>query len=106
PIPTCGNPAAITALPQPPSVSQNVPIASALSLRKSMSSSPALHRAHARIPRSICEIEWVRSQVGDHPKKVAAGSGGEPAAASPVGDGEGWGRDRDRELFASCDSAR
>src|SRR4051812_9654666 len=29
PMPTCGKPAAITALPQPPKVSQNVPIASA-----------------------------------------------------------------------------
>src|SRR6516164_556161 len=29
PIPTCGNPAAITALPQPANVSQKVPIASA-----------------------------------------------------------------------------
>src|SRR3954465_2254868 len=29
PMPTCGKPAAITALPQPPNVSQKVPIASA-----------------------------------------------------------------------------
>ena len=29
PMPTCGNPAAMTALPHPAKVSQNVPIASA-----------------------------------------------------------------------------
>src|SRR5690242_19361575 len=39
-------------------------------------------------------------------KKVATDRGGWSAAASPVGDGEGWGRDRDRELFASFVSAR
>src|ERR1700747_2175863 len=32
PIPTCGTPAAITALPQPPNVNQKVPIASAANL--------------------------------------------------------------------------
>src|SRR5690348_393248 len=31
PMPTCGKPAAITALPHPPKVSQNVPMASAAS---------------------------------------------------------------------------
>jgi hypothetical protein len=31
PMPTCGNPDAITALPQPAKVSQNVPMASAIS---------------------------------------------------------------------------
>ena len=37
PMPTCGKPAAITALPQPPKVNQNVPIASAASFRISIS---------------------------------------------------------------------
>src|SRR6478735_11717077 len=41
PIPTCGNPAAMTALPQPAKVSQKVPIASALHLRMSMLASSA-----------------------------------------------------------------
>src|SRR6478672_8842576 len=36
PIPTCGKPAAMTALPQPAKVSQKVPMASARHLRMSM----------------------------------------------------------------------
>ena len=35
-MPTCGKPAAMTALPQPANVSQNVPIASAVHLRRSI----------------------------------------------------------------------
>src|SRR4051794_35675875 len=42
PIPTPGKAAAITALPQPAKVSQNVPIASAASLRVSMMYAPGL----------------------------------------------------------------
>src|SRR5689334_8599655 len=40
PIPTCGKPAAITALPQPANVSQNVPIASAAYFFMSISHLP------------------------------------------------------------------
>jgi hypothetical protein len=39
-MPTCGNAAASTALPQPAKVSHAVPIASALHLRKSIGPSP------------------------------------------------------------------
>ncbi len=49
PIPTPGKAAAITALPQPPKVSQNVPIASAASLRVSMIV-PRLNADIRRIP--------------------------------------------------------
>jgi hypothetical protein len=39
-MPTCGKPAAITALPQPANVSHAVPIASAVHLRMSIGWSP------------------------------------------------------------------
>src|ERR1700743_3704418 len=42
PMPTCGNPAAITALPHPAKVSQNVPIASATYFCAFMTFSPGL----------------------------------------------------------------
>src|SRR5260370_19022967 len=42
PIPTCGKPAAITALPHPPNVSQNVPMASAASFFVSIDALPCL----------------------------------------------------------------
>ena len=38
-MPTCGKPAAMTALPQPPKVNQNVPMASATSFLNSISPS-------------------------------------------------------------------
>src|SRR6185437_9042788 len=42
PMPSCGNPAAITALPHPAKVSQNVPIASATYFCAFMTFSPGL----------------------------------------------------------------
>ena len=50
-MPTCGNPAAITALPQPANVSQNVPMASATYLREFMRFLP-LDAAVSRICRA------------------------------------------------------
>src|SRR5580765_4079500 len=44
PIPTAGKPAAMTALPQPPSTSQNVPMNSAESLENTTHSFAALTR--------------------------------------------------------------
>src|SRR3954466_9100178 len=76
PIPTCGKPAAITALPQPAKVSQNVPMASAayffVSIRllprfvvaRSFKTreQPLFGRTTSQIraePRQICRISWL-----------------------------------------------
>src|SRR5215217_7089688 len=52
PIPTSGKAAAITALPQPAKVSQKVPMASAVHLRRSIALAPTASRgAYHGLPR-------------------------------------------------------
>src|SRR5262245_48608234 len=53
PMPTSGNAAASTALPQPANVSQNVPMASAAHLRISIEPLPGLIRQEDRLPVAL-----------------------------------------------------
>src|SRR5687767_6242179 len=73
PMPTCGKAAASTALPQPPSTSQNVPIASAAYFLPFMNDSLALFRIMQTRQRQL--ISYAMGGQNDWASGKALGHG-------------------------------